>query len=320
MTSHPRLDTPARPHPWLGFVLGAVGVVIFAGTLPATRVAVVTLDPWWFTAARATIAGGLALCWLAAARPPWPTADEWRRLVVVAGALVLGFPLLMALGTVTVPASHGGVVLAALPLTTAALAALVGPERPSKGFWLAAAVAAALVLSFALTTGSSSGVMVGDLFLLGAVLVCSVGYVVSGTLARRLGAATVISWALVLNLPLAVVAVLFLWPNNLAQAETSAWWGLLYVAVMSQWLGFFAWNRGLVLGGIARVSQIQHLQTFVTLGLSAWLLEEVLDQQTLLYAFAVVVTVVIGARMRIHRVEIHKRWAEPGQQGGPTRQ
>ncbi len=275
-------------------------MVIFAGTLPATRAAVATVDPWWFTAARTTIAGGLALLWLAAVRPPWPTADEW-------GRWWWGFPCSWPWAPSRCRPPTAGWCWPALPLTTAVLVVWVGPERPSRGFWLAAAVAALLVLSFALTPGSAPGydspLMAGDLFLLGAVVVCSVGYVVSGTLARRLGAATVISWALVLNLPLAVTGGWWLWPADLAQVEVKAWWGLAHVAIMSQWLGFFAWNRGLVLGGIARVSQIQHLQTFVTLGLSAWLLGEVLDRRTLFYAFAVVVAVVIGARMRIHRVE-----------------
>lgn len=285
----------------LGLVLGLIGITIFAGSLPATRIAVATLDPWFLTAARAAIAGVASLLVLMALRRPIPPRSAWLPLVVIALAIVLGFPVLSALAMVSVPAAHGGVVLGILPLATSATAVLLAGERPSLGFWLAGAVGAALVVAFAFRHGGTGSLAAGDLVLVAAIASTAIGYTLSGRLALTMPGWEVISWACALSLPIAAVATYTLWPANVVAVPHEAWAALGFVGLFSQFIAFFAWNTGLALGGIARVGQIQLLQTFMIVALAALINGETIDAETIVFAVAVVATVMIGRRMPIKR-------------------
>jgi drug/metabolite transporter (DMT)-like permease len=281
----------------IGLFLGFVGVVIFGGTLPFTRIAVAALDPWFVTAGRAALAGLLAGALLVALRRRIPRGPAMARIFVVSICLVAGFPIGTGLAMVTVEASRGGVILGVLPLATAVVGVIVSGERPPLKFWLAAVLGAIIVVAFTLRDGVG-GVSVGDAFLVLAIVSAATGYALSGKLAQQMPGWEVISWALVVALPVTLPFTLLLWPADAAVVPVASWWAFVYVAVMSQYLAFFAWNAGLALGGVARVSQVQLLQVFVTLGIAAVLNREHVDLVTWAVAALVVVIVLIGARAR----------------------
>lgn len=288
-------------HEKLGYVLGFIGVAIFAGSLPATRLAVMHLDAWFVTSARAAIAGLCALVLLIAMRRPLPPKDAWPRFTLVILGVVFGFPFFTALAMTNVPAAHGGVVLGVLPLATAATAVVLAGERPGLGFWIAAFIGAIVVTAFALRNSSGWSLSQGDLQLALAIVSGGIAYAASGALARTMPGWEVISWALVASLPVSLAAMILLFPANPAAIPLDAWLGLLYAAVMAQWMGFFFWNAGLAMGGISRVSQVQLIQPFVTVALATIVNREIIDLQTILFALAVVLTVAIGTRMRVNQ-------------------
>ena len=284
----------------LGLLLGFVGVSMFAATLPATRIAVGALAPEVVGLGRTLPAAALAALYLLVRGAARPTVRQLRLLAITALGVVFGFPLLTALAMREVDATHGGVVLAILPLTTAAFGAWLGRERPSPAFWLLAALGAACVAAFAILKGAGT-VTAGDLYLAGAALAGGLGYAMGGTLAREMPGLDVIAWALVLSVPALIPIGAWLWPRVDWTAGTEPWLAFAYVAVGSQFLGFYFWYGGLALGGIARVSQLQLLQTFLTLGLAAALLGEKLDGQALAFAAATVALVWFGRRARVTR-------------------
>lgn len=280
-----------------GLSAGALAVVLFGASLPTTRLAVQALDPWLVTAARGAGAGLVAALVLAVLRRPVPWRDL-PRLAVIALCLVIGFPGLMAVAMTTVPSAHGGVILGLLPMATAVAAVLFAGERPSPLFWATALAGAALVVAFSLRDGALLP-MPGDLILFAAVAICGSGYALSGALARRMPGWEVISWAVVIGLPVLLPATIVLWPANAAEVPWPSWAGLAYVMLVSQYLGFWLWNGALAAGGVARVGQLQLLQPFATLALAALLLGEPLELRTILFAVAVVAVVAIGMRARV---------------------
>lgn len=286
-------------HEKLGYALGFIGVAIFAGSLPATRLAVAHLDAWFVTAARAGIAGLCALIVLIVMRRPLPSKDSYPSLILIILGVVFGFPFFTALAMTNVPAAHGGVVLGVLPLATAATAVVLAGERPGLGFWIAAFIGAIVVTAFALRNGSGWSLSQGDLQLALAIVSGGIAYAASGALSRTMPGWEVISWALVASLPVSLAAMILLFPANPTAVPLDAWLGLLYAAVMAQWMGFFFWNAGLAMGGISRVSQMQLMQPFITVGLAATVNREIIDLQTILFALAVVIVVAIGTRMRV---------------------
>jgi drug/metabolite transporter (DMT)-like permease len=290
MSSH-----SSRQH--LGLLLGFVGMAIFGGTLPATRLAVAAIDPVALTALRTAIAGLCSLALLLALRRPFPPRALWGQLVVAMICVSILFPLLMALGMQTVDASHGGVVLGILPIATALVAVAITHERPRPLFWIASLAGAALVIAFALRQGGGA-LSAGDLLLFAAVAVSAIGYAFSGRLTAAMPGWEVISWVLVIALPVALPAAWLTMPADLAAVQLKPVLGLLYVALFSQWIGFFAWNAGMAMGGIARVSQVQLLQPFVTFALAAYFNDETITPQIVLFAAAVVATVAISTRTR----------------------
>ncbi|WP_444839015.1 DMT family transporter [Bradyrhizobium sp.] len=290
MASHDRREQ-------LGLLLGFVGMAIFGGTLPATRLAVSAIDPLALTALRAAIAGICSLALLIALRRPLPPRALWPQLVIAMICVVVLFPLFMAWGMQTVDASHGGVVLGVLPIATALVAVAITHERPRPLFWIASLAGAALVIAFALRQGGGA-MSSGDLLLFAAVAVSAIGYAFSGRLTSGMPGWEVISWVLVIALPLSIPAAWLTMPADIMRLPTGPLLGLLYVALFSQWIGFFAWNAGMAMGGIARVSQVQLLQPFVTFALAAYFNDESITWQIVAFAAAVVATVAISTRTR----------------------
>jgi drug/metabolite transporter (DMT)-like permease len=286
-----------------GLWLGLLGVVIFAMTLPMTRLAVGSteapqLPPSFVTAGRAALAGVLSIAYLLLTRASWPPRRVWPALLLCAAGTVLGFPLFVALALREVDAMHAAVVTGLLPLATAAIAALAFRQRPSTGFWVCALLGSALVLAFAALAGQGR-LSAADGALLLAVLSAAVGYVAGASVSRELRPEQVICWVLVLSLPLTAPAMLATWPQHPASA--AAWGGFAYVTLFSMWLGFFAWYRGLALGGTVRVSQVQLLQPFLALLFAVPVLGEKLEAVTLLFSLAVIGTVFVGRKMPVHR-------------------
>jgi drug/metabolite transporter (DMT)-like permease len=285
----------------LGLFLGFVGVLCFAGTLPATRLATPYLSPWFLTVARAAIAGVIAVALLAVLRKRPPPLRQWAEFAIASACVVYGFPLFTAIAMTTVPAAHGGVVLGILPLATAMAAAIIARERPSAGFWLAAAAGTGIVIAFSLRRGGGEALVAGDLWLLAAVASAGIGYTYGGKLSVDMPGWEVIAWQLVLSLPIALPAAWWLWPDNAAAVPAEAWGALAYVTLVSQLLGFVFWNAGLALGGIARVGQMQLLQPFFIVLIAAAVNHERIDAETLAFAAAVVAAVMIGRSMRVAR-------------------
>ena len=285
------MPSPALSRERLGLLLGFVGMAIFGGTLPATRIAVSAIDPMALTALRTAIAG---LCSL---RRPLPPRRLWLQLAIALLCVSIAFPFLMALAVQTVDASHGGVVLGILPIATALVAVAITHERPKPLFWIASLAGAALVIAFALRQGGGT-LSAGDLLLFAAVAVSAIGYAFSGRLTAEMPGWEVISRVLVIALPISLPATALTLPADIGSVPLKPMLGLLYVALFSQWIGFFAWNAGMAMGGIARVSQVQLLQPFVTFALAAFFNDETITPQIVLFAAAVVATVAISTRTR----------------------
>lgn len=288
-------ESPSARDRRRGLVWGLVGVASFSLTLPATRVAVAGLDPVFVGLGRAVVAAALAGIVLAATRTPWP---GWRlapRLAVVAAGVVVGFPLFSAWAMRRVPASHGAVVIGLLPLATALAAAWLAHERPSRTFWWSAAFGSAVVVAFAVWQGGGAPQPADGLLALAAAA-AAIGYAEGGRLARTLPGWQVISWALIIAAPLVLVPTLLAIDTRIATAPAAAWAGFAYVSVISMFVGFFAWYRGLALGGIAAVGQIQLLQPFLTIFASAALLGETIDPATFVAAALVIAAIAMGRR------------------------
>ena len=287
-----------------GLWLGLLGIVIFAATLPMTRLAVGTPDApqmsgLFIAMGRAVVAAALSVLFLLVTRAPLPRRQDVLPLAATAAGVVLGFPLFTSVAMRHVEAVHASVIVGVLPLATAAVGALLHRQRPSAGFWLCAGLGSALVVAFAmLRSGGAAGglsIQFADMLLLAAMLCAAVGYGYGGQLARRLRAEHVICWALVMALPLTAPLAVAAWPA--APPSAAAWWAFAYLAVFSMWLGFFAWYRGLALGGTVRVSQVQLVQPFISMLFAVPLLGERLDTVTVGFGLAVIGVVFIGKKM-----------------------
>lgn len=277
-----------------GWINGFIGVLIFSGSLPATRVAVLEFDPVFLTVARATIAGILALCILLLFKEKRPARKQLLPLLIVAMGVVVGFPLLTALALQYVTSAHSIVFIGVLPLATAAFGVVRGGERPRPAFWFFSVLGSLLVVGFAVSQGLTAS-PTGDILMLLAVLACGLGYAEGAKLSRTLGGWQVISWALVLALPVMALLTLFLTPNTFSGISTPAWFSLGYVSLFSMLIGFVFWYRGLAQGGIAAVGQLQLLQPFFGLALAATLLHEQVSIGMLAVTVAVILCVA-GAR------------------------
>lgn len=277
-----------------GWINGCIGVAIFAGSLPATRVAVADFSPAFLTGARATIAALLSLALLLALRQARPKLSEVPALVVTALGVVVGFPLLTALALRHVTSAHSIVFLGVLPLCTAIFAVVRAGERPRPAFWLFSVAGAAFVVGYA-AMGDIEASVEGDLLMLAAVIACGLGYAEGARMARTLGDWQVICWALVLSLPVMLSVALLTMPASFSHVGMPAWAGLAYVSLFSMLIGFVFWYRGLAQGGIAAVGQLQLFQPFIAFGLAALLLHENVNW-TMLVATVAAMVCVLGAK------------------------
>lgn len=277
-----------------GWINGIIGMLIFSGSLPATRVAVAEFDPVFLTSARAVIAAALGGLILIALRQKRPERRDLASLAITSFGVVLGFPLLTALALQHITSAHSLVFIGLLPLATATFGVLRGGERPQRMFWLFSLIGAALVAGFALSH-SEGGSFAGDLLMIAAIVVCGLGYAEGATLSRRLGGWQVISWALLLGAPLMALLGLVTWPAVWTGISPGAWAGFAYVSTFSMLIGFVFWYRGLALGGIAGVGQLQLIQPFFGMMLAAVLLGEAVAW-SMIGVTALVVVCVAGAR------------------------
>jgi drug/metabolite transporter (DMT)-like permease len=279
-----------------------LGVVLFSFSVPMTKVAVEGFDPFLTATGRAVIAGALALALIAWRRVRWPPREQLRPLFLTMLGAVFGWPILLAIALERTTSAHAAVIAAFMPLTTALIAVLRTRERVSWQFWLAAGTGTVALLAFALSRGGAEG---GDL-VAGALLVCAVlmsswCYVEGASVTKAMPGWQVISWVVVLALPITVPASAAIWWVTHADHDPTAgaWTSLVLLGVSSMYLGFFAWYRGLALAGIARGSQVQQLQALLTLVWSALLLREHVTRATVLAAVAVIVCVVWAQRARV---------------------
>ncbi len=300
---------PVLPANRAGLWWGLLGVVAFSFTMPFTRVAVTGgMPPLFIGAGRAVVAGVLAAVALAATRQRLPRGAQWGRLAVVAGGVVVGFPLLTSYALTTAPASHGAVVVALLPAATAVMAVLRGRERPGVAFWISAGAGAGAAVGFAAAHGGGLGDLTwSDLLLFGAVLAAAVGYAEGGLLARELGAWQTVSWALALALPLMAGLAWTSLASSPPRGGPVEWAAFGYLAVVSMFLGFFAWYRGLAIGPMTRVSQVQLAQPVMTIAWAALLLGERLTWSTALGGVAVIACAGVAVRVRSGRARTRRR-------------
>ncbi|MBT2538636.1 DMT family transporter [Arthrobacter sp. ISL-69] len=285
-----------------GLWWGLLGVAAFSFTVPFTKIAVAGLSPLFIGSGRAVVAGVLAASALALARQKLPRGVQWARLAVVAAGIVIGFPLLTSFALTTTPASHGAVVIALLPAATATAAVLRGRERPPLAFWLITGVGALAAIAFAsMQSGGFGQLHSADLLLLGAVVAAAIGYAEGGLLARELGSWQTVSWALVLASPLMVFLMMLSLAQQPASATPVQWAAFAYLGVVSMFLGFFAWYRGLAVGPMAQVSQVQLIQPVLSICWAGLLLGEALTWTTIIGGVAVILCAGAAVRARLRQ-------------------
>jgi drug/metabolite transporter (DMT)-like permease len=278
-----------------GWINGFIGMLIFSASLPATRIAVQDFDAVFLTAARAGIAGVVAVLVLISLRVKRPEREDATSLVITAVGVVVGFPLLTALALQHITAAHSVVFIALLPLMTALFGVLRAGERPKATFWIFSSMGSALVAGFALSNSGASN-LVGDAYMVGAIVICGLGYAEGAKLSRKLGGWQVICWALAISLPMMLTLAFVIRPATFADVQPQAWLGLAYVSLFSMLIGFVFWYRGLAQGGIATVGQLQLLQPFFGLILAALILGESVSGQMFVTAALVVLCVVAAKR------------------------
>lgn len=278
-----------------GWLNGFIGVLLFSGSMPATKAAVMDLSPVFVAVARAGIAGLIALCLLLLFKEKRPAKTQLFSLSIVTMSVVIGFPLLSGLALRYMTSAHSLVFIGMLPLTTAIFGVLRGGEKPRVIFWFFSILGSLLVIGFAIAQGLSSS-PIGDVLMLIAIVLCGLGYAEGAKLSMALGGWQVISWALVLSLPVALPAMFFLLPSSLTEVSSSAWIGLGYISIFSMLLGFVFWYRGLAQGGIAAVGQLQLLQPFFGLALAATLLHEQVSVAMVGTTFGIIICVACSKR------------------------
>lgn len=279
-----------KAHISSGWLNGFIAVLIFSGSMPATRLAVMDMSPIFVTVARATIAALLAMGVLIAFREKRPSSKHLISLVIVALGVVIGFPLLSAFALQHITSAHSLVFLGLLPMVTAAFAVLRGGERPKPIFWFFSIVGSLLVIAYAIYQGINTA-PIGDILMLLAIVLCGLGYAEGAKLSKTLGGWQVISWALVLSLPLMLPLMFIYQPVSFAEVSTAAWLSLAYISLFSMFIGFIFWYRGLAQGGTAAVGQLQLLQPFFGLALATTLLHEKVSMGMLAITMGVILCV-----------------------------
>ena len=283
-----------------GMLIGFIGILIFSLTLPVTKLAILSFNPYFIAFGRATLAGAVALAYLVVKHEPMLAKADIGKFVVIALGVVFGFPILTTVAMTHGSSSHGAVILGMMPLATTVIGVIRFGERPSLGFWVVSVLGAALVVVYALLKSSGSFTLVDILLVLGGICAC-IGYVEGGELSRKMNPRAVISWALVISLPFNIVFSYLTFNSAYFDAGISAWTIFIYLSLFPMFLGFFFWYEGLAIGGIARVSQVQLIQPFCTLLAASILLGDSLTWMNLVFAVLVVSTVILGKQMLIKR-------------------
>ena len=283
-----------------GMLIGFIGILIFSLTLPVSKIAVLSFNPYFIAFGRATLAGLFALAYLIYKKERTPTKVEFVKFVVIALGVIFGFPIFTTVAMTQGSSSHGAVILGMMPLATTVIGVLRFKERPSLGFWLVSLLGAGLVILYALLKSSGSFTDIDALLVLGGISAC-IGYVEGGELSRKMNPRAVISWALVISLPLNIVMTWFTYGPEYIHAGAVAWTSFIYLSLFPMFLGFFFWYEGLAIGGIARVSQVQLIQPFCTLLAASVLLGDSLTLTNVIFAILVVSTVMLGKRMLVRR-------------------
>jgi len=294
---HRSLLTTVNPQT-SGLLLGAIGVLIFSLTIPMTRIAMAahTLSPWFVWSGRAVLAAAAAIIYLLVTRASLPPRKAWLPLLGAVVGIVFGWPLLNTLALQTVPASHAAVFNGILPLSTAVIGAWLNRESLSRGFWICALAGTAIVCTYAWQRAHGE-LHAADGLLLASIVLGGLGYASGAIATRYLSGPQVISWSLIIGLPGTLAIALSTLPANPAAVTATEWLAFSYLGLMSQWIGFFFWYRGLAQGGIARVSQVQLLQLFLTLSFAALLLGESIEPAMIVVALATVALIAIGRRL-----------------------
>jgi len=283
-----------------GMCIGFIGILIFSLTLPVTKIAVLSFDPYFIAFGRACLAGFFALAYLLYKQASLPSKTDLAKITVIALGVVFGFPIFTTVAMQEGSSSHGAVILGMMPLATTVIGVIRFKERPSIGFWLVSLLGAGLVVTYALLKSSGSLSYIDGLLVLGGICAC-IGYVEGGELSRRMNPRVVISWALVVSLPINIMATHFTFSPAYWNADAIALTSFLYLSLFSMYLGFFFWYEGLAIGGIARVSQVQLIQPFCTLLAASFFLGDSLTVINTVFAFLVVSTVVLSKRMLVKR-------------------
>ncbi|QWD64044.1 DMT family transporter [Polynucleobacter sp. MWH-UH2A] len=283
-----------------GMLIGFIGILIFSLTLPVSKIAVLSFDPYFIAFGRAFLAGLVALAYLIYKADPLPQKSDWIKFIVIALGVVFGFPIFTTVAMKEGSSSHGAVILGMMPLATTVIGVIRFKERPSIGFWLVSLLGAALVVVYALLKSSGSFTYIDGLLVAGGICAC-IGYVEGGELSRRMNPRAVISWALVVSLPINAIVAYYLFAPDYWGAGSFAWTSFIYLSLFPMFLGFFFWYEGLAVGGIARVSQVQLIQPFCTLVAASVLLGDHLTMMNMVFAFLVVSTVILSKRMLVKR-------------------
>lgn len=283
-----------------GMLIGFIGILIFSLTLPVSKIAVLSFDPYFIAFGRACLAGLVALGYLLYTKSPMPSRADLAKFVVIALGVVFGFPIFTTVAMKEGSSSHGAVILGMMPLATTVIGVLRFKERPSLGFWLVSLLGAALVIIYALLKSAGSFTYIDGLLVLGGICAC-IGYVEGGELSRKMNPRAVISWALVISLPINIVMSYLLFDSAYWNADVIAWTTFIYLSLFPMFLGFFFWYEGLAVGGIARVSQVQLIQPFCTLLAASIFLGDHLTLMNMVFAFLVVSTVILSKKMLVKR-------------------
>ena len=283
-----------------GMLIGLIGILIFSLTLPVSKIAVLSFDPYFIAYGRATLAGLVALAYLAYKKEPIPRKVDFIKFIVIALGVVFGFPIFTTVAMAHGSSSHSAVILGMMPLATTVIGVLRFKERPSLGFWLVSLLGAGLVVMYALLKNAGNFTYIDGLLVLGGISAC-IGYVEGGELSRKMNPRAVISWALVISLPVNILMTWLTCSPDYMGAGATAWTSFIYLSLFPMFLGFFFWYEGLAIGGIARVSQVQLIQPFCTLVAASILLDDSLTVMNLIFAVLVVSTVILGKRMLVKR-------------------
>nr|WP_255532873.1 DMT family transporter [Polynucleobacter sp. CS-Odin-A6] len=281
-------------------LIGFIGILVFSLTLPVSKIAVLTFNPYFIAFGRACLAGLFALAYLLYTQAPLPSKTDLAKIAVIALGVVFGFPIFTTVAMKEGSSSHGAVILGMMPLATTVIGVIRFKERPSIGFWLVSILGAGLVMTYALLKSSGSLTYIDGLLVLGGICAC-IGYVEGGELSRRMNPRAVISWALVISLPINIMATYFTFSPAYWSADPIAVTSFIYLSLFPMYLGFFFWYEGLAIGGIARVSQVQLIQPFCTLLAASFFLDDPLTAINMVFAFLVISTVILSKRMLVKR-------------------